>query len=335
MIRIHRRIRNLIATVAAAAVALTLSACAPAASGDQLTIGLTYTPNIQFAPIYVAKELGYFDEAGVNVQLRHHGESEALFGALEGGSEHLVYAAGDEILQGAAGGVPVVAVGTLYTEYPAVLIVPADSPIESAADLAGHSVGVPGPYGETWFALQALLTDAGLDSDQVQIEHIGYTQQAALTSGKVDAVMGFQNNDAVQFEAAGFKVRTIAAVDPDAPQLVGPAIGASHSVLDSRADDVSAVLAAIQRGVDYTLKHPEEAVEIAAKYIPTLSSEDARQNALATLQATNELMQPVAGQPLLHNDVETWQRMCEFMPAAKLISGEVDCAAAYRNDLLP
>ncbi len=335
MIRIHRRIRNLIATVAAAAVALTLSACAPAASGDQLTIGLTYTPNIQFAPIYVAKELGYFDEAGVNVQLRHHGESEALFGALEGGSEHLVYAAGDEILQGAAGGVPVVAVGTLYTEYPAVLIVPVDSPIESAADLAGHSVGVPGPYGETWFALQALLTDAGLDSDQVQIEHIGYTQQAALTSGKVDAVMGFRNNDAVQFEAAGFKVRTIAAVDPDAPQLVGPAIGASHSVLDSRGDDVSAALAAIQRGVDYTLKHPEEAVEIAAKYIPTLSSEDARQNALATLQATNELMQPVAGQPLLHNDVETWQRMCEFMPAAKLISGEIDCAAAYRNDLLP
>ncbi len=335
MIRIHRRIRNLIATVAAAAVALTLSACAPAASGDQLTIGLTYTPNIQFAPIYVAKELGYFDEAGVNVQLRHHGESEALFGALEGGSEHLVYAAGDEILQGAAGGVPVVAVGTLYTEYPAVLIVPADSPIESAADLAGHSVGVPGPYGETWFALQALLTDAGLDSDQVQIEHIGYTQQAALTSGKVDAVMGFRNNDAVQFEAAGFKVRTIAAVDPDAPQLVGPAIGASQSVLDSRGDDVSAALAAIQRGVEYTIEHPEEAVEIAAKYIPTLSSEDARQNALVTLQATNELMQPVAGQPLLHNDVETWQRMCEFMPAAKLISGEIDCAAAYRNDLLP
>ncbi|WP_311478054.1 ABC transporter substrate-binding protein [uncultured Gulosibacter sp.] len=335
MIRIHRRIRNLIATVAAAAVALTLSACAAPASNDELTIGLTYTPNIQFAPIYVAQELGYFDEAGVNVQLRHHGESEALFGALEGGSEHLVYAAGDEILQGAAGGVPVVAVGTLYTEYPAVLIVPADSPIESAADLAGHSVGVPGPYGETWFALQALLTDAGLDSDQVQIEHIGYTQQAALTSGKVDAVMGFQNNDAVQFEAAGFKVRTIAAVDPDAPQLVGPAIGASHSVLDSRGDDVSAALAAIQRGVEYTIEHPEEAVEIAAKYIPTLSSEDARENALATLQATNELMQPVAGQPLLHNDVETWQRMCEFMPAAKLISGEIDCAAAYRNDLLP
>lgn len=335
MTRLHRRIRKFLAAVATASAALALSACAPAASGDQLTIGLTYTPNIQFAPIYVAEELGYFDEAGVNVKLRHHGESEALFGALEGGSEQLVYAAGDEILQGAAGGVPVTAIGTLYTEYPAVLIVPADSPIESAADLAGHSVGVPGPYGETWFALQALLADAGLDSDQVQIEHIGYTQQAALTSGKVDAVMGFQNNDAVQFEAAGFKVRTIAAVDADAPQLVGPAIGASHSVIEARGDDVTAALAAIQRGVEYTLEHPDETVKIAAKYIPTLSTEQAREDALATLLATNELMQPVAGQPLLHNDVDTWKRMCEFMPDAQLISGEVDCAAAYTNELLP
>lgn len=335
MTRIRRSFRGLIAAVAATAAAVTLSACAPAASGDQLTIGLTYTPNIQFAPIYVAEELGYFDDAGVSVELRHHGESEALFGALEGGSEDLVYAAGDEILQGAAGGVPVTAVGTLYTEYPAVLIVPADSAIKSAADLAGHSVGIPGPYGETWFALQALLRDAGLDSDQVQIEHIGYTQQAALTSGKVDAVMGFQNNDAVQFEAADFKVRTIAAVDQDAPQLVGPAIGASHSAIESRGDDVTAALTAIQRGVEYTLEHPEEAVDIAANYIPTLSTEDARQDALATLRATNELMQPVAGQPLLHNDADSWERMCEFMPEAKLISGEVDCAATYSNDLLP
>lgn len=329
------RIRQILAAAAAGTAALALSACAPASSGETLTIGLTYTPNVQFAPIYVAEELGYFDEAGIDVELRHHGESESLFGALQEGTEQVVYSAGDEILQGAAGGVPVTAVGTLYTEYPAVLIVPEDSPIRSAADLEGHSVGLPGPYGETWFALQALMSDADLDETKVDVQHIGYTQQAALTNGKVDAVMGFSNNDAVQFAAADFPVRTIAAVDTAAPQLVGPALGAANSVIEARPEDVTKVIEAVRRGVEYTLENPEKAVEITANYVPTLSTDEAREAALATLKATNELMQPVDGQALLTNDDATWARMCEFMPEAQLVEGKVDCESTYTNELLP
>src|SRR5699024_953584 len=63
----------------------------------QLTLGLTYVPNVQFAPFYLAAQQGYFEDAGVDVTLRHHGESEDLFGALTGGSEDVVVAGGDEM----------------------------------------------------------------------------------------------------------------------------------------------------------------------------------------------------------------------------------------------
>ena len=198
-----RRVRAALA--ATASIAVVLTACAPGGAdpdgttgGDEVTIGLTYTPNIQFAAFYVADDLGYFRDAGLDVTLRHHGESEELFGALEQGTEQLVYAGGDEILQARSGGVGVTSIATLYNTYPAVLIVPDDSPIRSSTDLRGHSVGVPGPYGATWFALKSLLDREGLAESDVDIETIGYTQQAALTSGKVDAVMGYVNNDAVR-----------------------------------------------------------------------------------------------------------------------------------------
>lgn len=158
-----------------AAAGLGVTACvqrtpttAPAGSGSaaagaaKVTVGLTYTPDIQFSPFYVAAEKGYFKDAGLDVTLRHHGASESLFGAIQAGEEDIVYAGGDEMMQARSQDVPLVNFATYYQDYPVVLVVPADSPIQSAADLRGRSVGVPGPYGETWFGLLALLKQAGL-----------------------------------------------------------------------------------------------------------------------------------------------------------------------------
>lgn len=150
---------------AAAALVAGLAACqGDDAGGDleSLTVGLTYTPNVQFAPFYVAEKLGYFEEAGLDVDLRHHGEAEELFGALASDTEQVVFAGGDEIMQGRSTGIDVTSIGTLYNTYPAVLIVPEDSPIHSAADVRGHTIGTPGPYGQTYFALLSLLQTNGL-----------------------------------------------------------------------------------------------------------------------------------------------------------------------------
>lgn len=340
MSRFTRLVR---AAAVAAAAALALAGCqgvasspdASGASGDTLTIGLTYTPNVQFAPFYVAEDLGYFDEAGVNVELRHHGESEELFGALKAGTEQLVYAGGDEITQAAAGGVDLQSVATLFNTYPAVLIVPEDSEITTPEDLKGHTVGLPGLYGQTYFALLAMLDEAGLSQDDVDIQAIGYTQQAALTGGRVDAVMGFSNNDAVQFEAEGFPIRTIDAVDPAHPTLVGPAVAADAATIADRGDDVSRVLEAVQKAIEYIAENPEEAVEITAKYVPTLTSDEQKAAALATLNATIPLMEPLGDASLLTNDPDTWAAMAEFMFSSGLIDTEVAPESLYTNALLP
>lgn len=340
--RLPRALR-ILATLSVAALALVgCRADSPAASepsgdraDDPLTIGLTYTPNVQFAPFYVADELGYFAEAGVEVELRHHGESEELFGALKTGDEQLVYAGGDEIVQGISGGVPVQSVATLYNTYPAVLIVPADSEIESAQDLAGHSVGTPGPYGQTYFALLAMLDGAELTEADVEVQHIGFTQQAALSSGKVDAVMGFSNNDAVQFAAQGMDVRVIEAVDPAAPTLVGPALGADTATIAERGDDITAVLGALREAIAFVSEHPEETIEIAAEYIPTLTTDEQKDSALATLEATIPLMAADGDLPLLTNNPDAWAAMVAFMPEAGIIAEPVAAEIAYTNDLLP
>src|SRR5690625_3300075 len=77
--------REMIAAVTATASLVVLAGCTAGDDGDggsgdgdlpQLTLGLTYVPNVQFAPFYLAEQNGYFADAGVNVTLRHHGESD-------------------------------------------------------------------------------------------------------------------------------------------------------------------------------------------------------------------------------------------------------------------
>ena len=212
--RTNGRIRPLIILAALLALltgcsAGTGSTAASSTAGKALTVGLTYTPDIQFAPFYVGVEKGFFADEGLNVTLRHHGASESLTGALQAGQEDVVYAGGDEAMVARSQGVDVVNFATMYQTYPAELIVPANSPITTAVDLKGHSVGLPGEYGQNWYALLALLKQAGLSQSDVDIQSIGYTQQAALTSNKVDSVLGFSNNDAVKFQQANFAIRQI------------------------------------------------------------------------------------------------------------------------------
>src|SRR5579885_1243746 len=115
-----------------------LAGCGASSAGNgtagSLTLGLTYVPNIQFAPFYVAQDLGYYKAAGLNVTFHHHNVGEDEFSALVAGREDAIFASGDEVLGARAQDIPIVDVATIWTKYPVTLIVPANSAIQSPAD---------------------------------------------------------------------------------------------------------------------------------------------------------------------------------------------------------
>lgn len=292
----------------------------PVAGSAELTIGLTYTPDVQFSPFYVAQERGYFEDAGVDVQLRHHGASEGLFSAAISGEEDLVVAGGDELLQAVAEGADLVAISTLYQDYPVALIVPEDSDIQDVGDLPGHSVGVPGEFGQTWFGLQVLLDELGEAAQDVTVETIGFTQLAAITSGHVDAVMGFVNNEPVRLQQQGVPTRTI-PLDEDVP-LVGISLIATGEALEEDEEAVLAVNEAVLRAVADIVADPQVAVDAAEQHVPDLTTDEAQAAALATMVATVPLYG--TGDQIGALDPDRWSQMADFMGEQGLVSREVD-----------
>ncbi|WP_233188402.1 ABC transporter substrate-binding protein [Actinomyces qiguomingii] len=287
--------RTLLTAMGAGAAGL-LAACASGtgartatatAATSGLVIGMTYTPNVQFAPFYLALADG---EYAAGVSLRHHGEQEGQFDALLAGTEHLVVAGGDEAIVAASNGNELVIIGGYYQRYPGCIIVPEDSDITELKDLAGKRIGTPGKTGETWYSVLVALSSAGLTEDDVDVQEIGYTQQAALSSGKVDAIAGFSNNDAVQIAQHGTPVRVL-SIGEDVP-LLGASLITTAQVLADRRSELEAAVAASAVGMTRFVDDPDAAVDGTREYVPDLVDSTQAENAREVAVATGELVRP-------------------------------------------
>ena len=165
----------------------------------------------------------------------------------------------------------------------------------------------------------------------MEIKHIGYTQQAAITSRQVDAVMGYVNNDAVRLKAAGVAVRTL-PISSEKPPLVGGGVGATEEVLGSRSEDIKKLQEAVAKAVRDIVADPSTAVTLSEKHIPGLSGDEQSRSALTTHEATIPLFGDLT--TFGHQDPETWESMASFLTQMELLKGPVDAAECYTTDIV-
>ena len=320
--------------VAAVVILLTLVGCTPAvtsstttssASAESAVIGLTYIPNVQFSPFYVAEASKLYSTP---VTLRHHGTSEGLFTAITTGAEQFVVAGGDEVLQARDQGTDLVAVASYYRQFPVRIIVPGDSTIASIADLKGHTIGIPGKYGESWFGLLLALKGAGLTTSDVTIQEIGYTQQAALATKKVDAIVGFVNSEPIQLQAAGIPAKVI-AIGP--VPLVSICLVTTRAYATAHPDVVKAGVKGTVAGMQAVVANQDAAFQASTAYVPGLTDAATAKGAKAVLAATAPLFQNPDGTVTGTMDASAWDAMSSAMLAAGLLKAAQPSSVAMTN----
>lgn len=290
-----------------------------------VSIGLGYIPDIQFAPFYVAVKKGYYQEAGLNVSL-NHGVVPDLVGQMMAGKDTFVFAGGDDTLVARSKSLPVVNVSTIYPSYPISLIVPDSSSIKTLADIKGHTIGVPGKFGSTYVGLLALLHAVNLTEKDVKLQTIGFTQVAALKAGRVDAVMGYTNNEPLQLRRLGLAVRTFDV--PNYQPMVSNGIVTTEKTLSSSPALVRTFVQATIKGLNYVLSNPSDAVQISKSFISGMNLAEATDE----LNATLPIWKSNGQNPLGYNNPTTWQAMAQFMEGQGLIPANTDVSKAFVNE---
>lgn len=283
-------LRGAAAAIVAAGLALSLSVVAGAqdanetAAPSSLTVGLGYIPSVQFAPFYLADQAGYYADSGLDVTFQNKIDPE-LITLLAQGTVDIGMADGTSVIPAVSQGIPVVYGATIYGRDPNVVFSLAEAGINDVSDLAGKKVGIPGRYGSSWVALQAMLETAGLTPDDLEIvTYPDFGQAVAVSTGQVDAATGFSSNEPVQLALQGLEVKVLSVADI-AP-LPGPGLVVGTDTLATKGEALRAFTAATIRAMQEIEADPQVGLDATFARVPELASDPDTQQAI--LEATIE-----------------------------------------------
>jgi putative hydroxymethylpyrimidine transport system substrate-binding protein len=334
--------RSRIVTVALAlallGLALALAACGekseevtPAA--EPLSLTLDFYPNPDHAGIYLARKLGYFEEAGLDLSIHTPADPSAPIKLLAAGKTDLAISYEPEVLLARDQGLDVVAVAALVNTPLTSMIWLKKSGIQGVAGLRGKTIATAGiPYQDAY--LKTILARAKLTPSDVKAVNVGYGLLPALVGGQAQAMLGgFRNVEGVDLRLRG-KDPVVTPVDqlgvPTYDELV---IVARRQQLEEDPEPIRLFLAALERGTVAATSSPEPTTTKALlEANPDLEPKLTAAEVAATLPLLDP---PRNGHPYGYMAPGAWREFAGWMRDNDLVASLIAPAEALTNAYLP
>lgn len=304
--------------------------CGKSKNNQKIKIVLDWVPNTNHTGLYVAKDLGYFKEEGLDVEIVQppEGSTTALIGA--GGAEFGI-SFQDTLAKSFAkeNPVPVTAVAAILQHNTSGIISLKKKGIDSPKKLEGKKYA-------TWednieqAILKKLVTDDKGDFSKVKL--IPYTITNVVTGLKsdVDAVWVYYAWDGIATERAGLQTNFLKIRDY-AKELdyYSPVIIANNDFLKKNPEIAKKVLKAIKKGYEYAMKNPEESAKILVKNSPEL---DINLVTASQKWISKEYQSDAKEWGII--DGNRWNRFYEWLYKNKAIEREIPKDFGYSNEYL-
>lgn len=252
-------------TLLGAAIALSLGLTAPAGAQDRVTVMLDWFPNPNHGPIYLAEELGYYAEAGLEVEITPPADAALPPAMVAAGRVDIAVTYQPELHLQVAADLDLIRIGALVSTPLNCVLAKADGPIEELSDLEGRRVGYS-VAGVEFALMSALLEPVGLTTDDVEMIDVAFNLTPAVLTDQVDAVIGaYRNFELTQMRLEGFEGRCFYIEEHGVPTYEELVYVAQASVMrddPAKRDAARRFIAATERATAYMINHPQESWEI-------------------------------------------------------------------------
>ncbi|MCR9087881.1 MAG: ABC transporter substrate-binding protein [Rhodobacteraceae bacterium] len=244
------------------AALLALPAQAQEQTIDKMTLILDWFVNPDHGPILVAQERGYFADVGLEVEVIAPADPADPPKMVAAGRADLAISYQPQLHLQVAEGLPLIRVGTLVATPLNCLLVLADGPVQTIADLKGRKVGFS-VAGVEEVLLDEILRQNGLTLEEIELVNVNWSLSPALMAGQVDAVIGaFRNFELNQMEIEDVPGRCFYLEEEGLPPYDELIYIANRDTMDR--DMLRRFLSATEKATHYIVNHPEDSWEIFA-----------------------------------------------------------------------
>ncbi len=240
------------------------SASANAKSNHEITLQLKWSHAYQFAGYYAAKELGFYDDVGLNVSIVEATPGiDAVTEVIEGRAQ---FGTGNSsLLLSRHKGLPVVVLNVIFQHSPAVIISRGADSAPLIDSLKRKRIMVEPNSDE----LLAYLYKSGIKHEEIEVVEHSHTVDD-LIDGNVDAISAYSSYEPFLLNSKGFYFHLYTPRESGI-DFYGDNLFTSRAVIEQNPREVEAFRNASLKGWKYAMAHPDEIIDlILTKYDPEL-----------------------------------------------------------------
>ncbi len=244
---------------------------ANAQAQEKITVLLDWFINPDHGPLIVAQEKGFFEAAGLEVEMVEPADPSAPPKLVAAGQADLAVSYQPQLHVQVAEGLPLVRIATLVATPLNSLVVLEDGPIHSISDLKGKKVGFSvGGFEDV--LLGTMLQHHGLSIEDVELVNVNFSLSPSLISGQVDAVIGaFRNFELNQMDIVERPGRAFYVEEEGVPNYDELIVVAKAGTENNPA--YRKFIDAVEAATSYVINHPQESWEIFKSTDPKLDDE--------------------------------------------------------------
>ena len=325
--------KKIIALLLSVLIVFCLSACGKT-ENEKITIVLDWTPNTNHTGIFVAQANGYFEDAGLNVEIVQPPEDGAV-ALVASGKAQFGVSFQDTIAPAFVGDspVPVTAVAAVIQHNTSGIISRKGEGMHTPKGLEGKKYATWDLDVEKETIRDVMKADGG-NFDLVELIPSTVTDEvSALKSGSVDAIWVFYGWAGVACQTAGLETDYFEFADINPVfDYYTPVIIGNNAWLEENTETAKAFIDALSKGYTYAVENPKEAADILMDAAPELKSNSelvyASQEYLAKEYIADASEWGVF-------DPDRWAAFYSWLNDNNLLEEKINPDFGFTNDYLP
>jgi len=295
---------------------------------------LKWVPQAQFAGYFVAKDKGYYEQEGLNVEILPGGPDIVPEQQVAGGSADIGVDWVGSLLTSQEQEMPLIQIAQIFQKSGLVLVSKKSAGINTPADLKGKKVG--NWMGGNEFELLALFDKYGLDPNKdVSFTKQGFTMDQFL-GGELDAASAMTYNEYQILLESGLKDSDLNVIDMnnEGMAMLEDNLFANKEWLDANKETAAKFVRASLKGWKDAIADPEAAVDSVMKQAESGST--TKEHQLKMMQEVAKLIQPqgMDEAKMGYTDEKMFQQTADIALKFGVIKEAANVEEAYTNEIV-